>query len=409
MDRPVTRRSVQVPLTLHEPEERARGGSGSVVAKMYRGPSMTAANPISPLHRAIALPGRRKVTLVAELGRGSMGVAYRAVLETASFVRRPVVVKLYDLASSDEPESTLATLGRAVQRAAYVIHPNAVQTYELATIDGRNAVVLTEHVEGTTLARFMASRTQMGRRIPLDLALFVTTEIAEALGAARSASTPEGAHAGLAHLDVNAQQVLLSNHGEVKLSDFGLAQISRWGSSVRTRDALFRRASSTAPEMARGRAGDTRSDVFSLGIVMREMLIGPRFPADITEAQAVAHSRAGHVPPTFVELQIHAEVRAILQRALEVDPLRRYPHATAMAYDLRRVGLSMGVGDGRMFLRSLLAETAAFAQVDADTDERPSLPDATPSDVPGDRESGLVLKAPRILSPKRTKSGGEPG
>ena len=113
------------------------------------------------------------------------------MLETDSFVRRPVVVKLYDLASSDEPESTLATLGRAVQRAAYVMHPNAVQTYELATIDRRNALVLTEYVEGMTLARFMASRTQMGRRIPLNLALRLAT-MAEALGAARSASTQKG-------------------------------------------------------------------------------------------------------------------------------------------------------------------------------------------------------------------------
>ncbi len=368
---------------------------------------MTSANPISPLHRSIALPGRRKVTLVAELGRGSAAVAYRGILETDSFVRRPVVVKLYDLGTSDEPESALITLGRAAQRAGYVVHPNAVQTYELAMIDRRHAIVITELVEGMTLATFMARRTRIGRRIPLDLALFVTTEIAEALSGARLATTPEGVHAGIAHLDVTTQQVLLSTFGEVKLSDFGLGQVARWGSGVRSRAEVASRAASTAPEMARGRPGDTRSDVFSLGIVLREMLIGPRFAADITETQALEHARDGYVPPTFTELQIHPEVRAILQRALEVDPARRYPHATAMAYELRRVGLSMGVGDGRMFLRSLIAELGALEEpVDPITDEHPSLDEITPREVPGDRESGLVLKAGKIPLPKRLKING---
>jgi serine/threonine protein kinase len=373
---------------------------------------MTSADPISPLHKSIALPGRRKVTLVAELGRGSAAVAYRAILETDSFVRRPVVVKLYDLGSSDEPESALITLGRAAQRAGYVVHPNAVQTYELAMIDRRHALVITELVEGTTLASFMARRARVGRRIPLDLALFVTTEIAEGLSGARMATTPEGVHAGIAHLDVTTQQVLLSNFGEVKLSDFGLGQVARWGSGVRSRQSghgLASRAASTAPEMARGRAGDTRSDVFSLGIVLREMLIGPRFAADVTETQALEHARDGHVPPTFLELQIHTEVRAILQRALEVDPARRYPHATAMAYDLRRVGLSMGVGDGRMFLRSLIAELGALEEpIDPITDEHPSLDEITPREIPGDRESGLVLKATKLTipTPKRLKING---
>jgi serine/threonine-protein kinase len=357
------------------------------------------------------LTGRRKLTLLAELRRGSVAVAYRAVLEADGFLRRPVLVKLYDFGASDEPEAAFVALGRAAQRAAYVLHPNVVQTYELARIDRRRAIVVTEWIEGMTLAEFMASRagasTKAGRRIPLDLALFVTTELAEALGAARAATTPEGDPAGIAHLDVSAHQVLLSHHGEVKLSDFGLAHVSRWGSSVRSREGISKRAVATAPELARGRAGDTRSDVFSLGIVLREMLIGPRFDADVTETQALAHVRAGTVPPTFTELQIHPEVRAILQRALEVDPGRRYPHATAMAYELRRVGLSMGVGDGRMFLRSLLAETVALDEVlEPDTDEHPSLPDVGVVDIPGDRESGLVLKAPAVTPPKRTKLGG---
>ena len=69
-----------------------------------------------------------------------------------------------------------------------------------------------------------------------------------------------------------------------------------------------------APEIARGRAGDTRSDVFSLGVILREMLIGPRFPSTLSEAQALEHARDGFVPTTFLELQLPKEVRSIMAR-----------------------------------------------------------------------------------------------
>jgi serine/threonine protein kinase len=373
---------------------------------------MPVATPRMPPPQTIALPGRRKVILLAELGRGTAATAYRAILETDSFIRRPVVVKIFDLSSSDEPDAALVGLGRAAQRAAYVVHPNAVQTYEMALVGRNHAAVVTELVEGTTLERLVRGQARAGeaggggRRIPLDLALFITTEIAEALSGARVATTPDGTHAGMSHLDVSLHQVLLSFHGEVKLSDFGLAQVALWGSRIRTIQSISERWASVAPEVAQGRAGDTRSDVFSLGIIFREMLIGPRFAPDVSDAEAVEHTRDGFIPPTFLELQLPPEVSRILRRALEPDPSRRYSHATAMAYELRRVALSMGVGDGRMFLRNAIAEQTAMAtipppatqtlapfEVDAETTEELEIADIETPRLVEDRTSGLILKA----------------
>jgi serine/threonine-protein kinase len=342
---------------------------------------------------------------------------YRAVLETDAFVRRPVAAKLYDVSSSDEPDVALVAIGRAVQRGAYVVHPNAVQILDMSLVDRARALVITELVEGTTLASLMGSLGQSGRRLPLDLALFIATEIAEALSGARIAQTPEGVSAGMAHLDVSAHQVLLSQHGEVKLSDFGLAQVSRWGSSVRSLQGLAARAASMPPEIARGCAGDLRSDVFSLGILLREMLVGPRFGADVSETKALEHARDGFIPPTFSEMQLHPELRTILHRATEPDPSRRYPHATAMAYELRRVSLPLGVGDGRMFLRSMIAETAIpeLEPIDPDTDEHDALEEITPREgqplqpYQADRESGLILKATRSRSDKPRDTNGTDG
>ncbi len=362
----------------------------------------------SPRDASIPLTSRRRITLVSELGRGGAAIVHRGILE--GDLRRAVAVKVFDLSSSDEPEGAIVSMARAAQRAACVVHPNVVQVIDFAAFDdNRQAALVQELVEGTTLARLVEAHARAGRKLPLDLALFVATEIAEALSGARMATTPEGLLAGLAHLDLAMHQVLLSMHGEVKLSDFGLAAAARWGSSVRTMRAITLRAASMAPEIARGGPGDTRSDVFSLGILLREMLVGPRFAPDVTEAQALEQARDGFVPSTFLELQLPADVRAILRQALELDPARRYPHATAMAYELRRVALSMGVGDGRVFLRAAVASLCSSQSVtvappaasrarslfhdDEATEELDLDAVRLPSSIPPDRSSGLIRKA----------------
>jgi serine/threonine protein kinase len=396
---------------------------------------MTLATPLTPPPDGLSflLPGRRRLSLVAEIGRGEVAKVYRAVVESDAFVRRLVAVKMYEATFGDEPDATLLALGRLAQSAVHVQHPNAVALYELAVIDATRAALLMELVEGTTLERLSRHHAAAGHKLPLDLALFICTEVAEALSGARMATTPEGILAGMPHLDVAAHQVLLSLHGEVKLSDFGLAQIARMaaprGSSVRPLRPSGARWGSVAPEIACGRPGDTRSDVFSLAILLRDMLVGPRFGPDVGEDEALEQARAGHVPPTFLELQLPPDVRAILGHALEVDPARRFPHAASMAYELRRVALSMGVGDARMFLRaSIAAMLSGYALEDAPisgdlfeprkTDpvgafgpDEPTqeleldLEDMTAPRVPADRTSGLILKAERLPRGKRDSAG----
>jgi hypothetical protein len=159
---------------------------------------------------------------------------------------------------------------------------------------------------------------------------------------------------------------------------------------MRSIRAIACRAATMSPEIAQGRPGDTRSDVFSLGVVLREMLVGPRFATTLSDTEALAHARDGYVPSTFLELQLPKDVRNILRRALETDPALRYPHATAMAYELRRVALTMGVGDGRMFLRSALEKEHA-ATLSSPGDEDAS--QEGPETVRGSRHEGVALVA----------------
>ena len=314
---------------------------------------MARATPITPPPLGAIPIGDRKVQLGAPMGQGSMATVYRATLGSAHGVRRTVACKLFAVFPTDEHDAAVETLKRAVQRAACIRHANVAATYEFGLI-GPQAYILSELVEGTSLGAFVQTLALRSRRMPLDLGMFIATEIAEGLTAARSARNHDGLKLGMTHADLSSRDVLLSWGGDVKVTDFAIGAARHAASSVRSLAKLARRADTMSPEVARGADGDARSDVFSLGVVMRQMLSGPRFLRDVSDADGLRYAREGFVQPITFEPHLPDEVRVIISRALEIDPERRFPHSGAMAYDLRRVALGLGVGDARVFLRSML-------------------------------------------------------
>jgi len=290
-----------------------------------------------------------------------MATVYRGLLEGAFRVRRPVAVKVFDVLATEERDSIATALARAVRHAALVQHPNVAEIHDFALISNAQPVVISELVEGVSLAALLAALASAGRKMPTDIAIFVAHEIAEALEGAREARTIEGLAMHVVHQALSACDVLMSWHGVVKVTDFGLASAFRSAPIKKPADRL-RRLSTLAPEVARGKRGDARSDVFSLGVLLREMLVGPRFPAGTSEGQAGIWAREGHVEGRLLDPQVPAPLGPIVARALELDPQHRYAHAGAMAFDLRRVCLSMGVGDGRIFLRSMLEDVCGVGR-----------------------------------------------
>lgn len=303
----------------------------------------------------MALGGGRLARVGAQIGRGSTATVYRASIESAFGLRRAVAVKVFDVIASDERDAVLEALANAARLSACVRHPNVARVEDFRLAAPSQPYLVQELVEGYSLAQLAAHAAARRQRLPLDVALFVVIETAEALSAALLACGPEGVRLGIVHGELSPSDVLLSWHGEVKVSDFGVgAGIARAASGVRSVRAIARRVRALAPEVARGRPGDARSDVFSLGVMLREMCVGPRFPESTTEAEALAWARDGVVHRGMFEPQLPGALSSILARSLERDPSRRYPHAGALAYELRRVALAMGVGDGRAFLRGAL-------------------------------------------------------
>jgi serine/threonine protein kinase len=303
----------------------------------------------------IALGAGRRLSLGATLGSGTFSNVYAATLTLPFGLTRVVAAKVFRLPGSDDHEPATAVVRRAAQTLALVNHPNVVELLELGIFDGHPLLVC-ELVDGLSLRRLNDWFAELHRRMPLDLALFVGVEIAEGINGVRLAKNPKGMQLGAAHLDLSPKDVLLSRNGEVKVGGFGLGGIRQLESSVQSNSTLAARAGYLSPEIACGDRGDARSDVFTLGVMLREMLVGPRMPANVAGTEAVRLAREGYIHPVTFEPQLPPSVKAVLDRALEPEPKDRFPHAGAMAFELRRAALALGVGDGRMALRSMLAK-----------------------------------------------------
>lgn len=342
---------------------------------------------IPPPSHHVPLGEGRALHLGAQIGRGTMATVYRGSVEGRFSVRRPVAVKVFDVIASDEHDAVLASLVSAARRTACVRHPNVVRVEDFGMIAPAQPYATLELVEGRTLMRLLEQLGRQHERLPLDVALFIGLEVAEGLAGARVARSHEGLRMALVHGELSPSDVLLSWQGEVKVGDFGMGSASRAASGVRSAGATAARIRALAPEVARGRPGDARSDVFSLGVLLHEMLIGSRFPPDVSDAQALVMARDGLVHRSIFEPHPPSLVRTLLERSLERDPALRFPHAGAVAYELRRAALTMGVGDGRTFLRSALAR--AFGEGGVDDDDTVGAP-------PAPRASGVIDRFARL-------------
>jgi serine/threonine protein kinase len=342
------------------------------------GEGMRCIHPASP--NALTLSDGRVLTLVEPIGRGTLGEVHRGVLESTWGVRRPVAVKVLNAVPEDDRGEILRRLARTARRAACIRHPSVVQTLEVDRTDGEVAAqsfVVMELVCGESLASLLDSWRASAIRVPVDFALVVALKIAEGLGAALYSETAEGALTALVHGDLSPRQVLVSDQGEVKIGDFGQADLRDLVSHVRSRYGI----AYTAPEVASGLPADPRSDVFGIGVMLREMLLGPRFAPKTPIDEVVKLVRDGRMHESVFEPNLPRDLRAVIDRALEPNPAQRFPHARALAFDLRRELLRMGLCDAQTCIRQAVV---GWCEVRGGTGENPSL---TKSDVVPRRSS----------------------
>jgi eukaryotic-like serine/threonine-protein kinase len=254
--------------------------------------------------------GRYQIEAV--LGRGGMGVVYKAYDPQ---IDRPVALKLVraDLLDGDERADYLERLRREAQAAGRCTHPNIVALYDYSMHEG-NPFLVMEYVRGMSVAQALAR----GTRFRQDEAVFIVGQLLEGLGCAHGL--------GVVHRDVKPANILLVEDGRVKVTDFGLSRIG--GSTLTQTGSLMGTPSYMSPEQCRGDEADYRSDLFSAGVVLHEMLAGERpFPGrDVT----VLIKQILYDEPPDLKGIVPDYLAASVRRALAKRPEDRFPSAAAM-------------------------------------------------------------------------------
>ena len=264
-----------------------------------------------------------RYALTEEVGRGSMGTVYRA---SDPLIERVVAIKTIDLARLDDGSlEPRARFLREAKAAGRLSHPGIVTIFDVGELEDIAFIVM-ELVEGRSLKDIL----DRGEPIPLAAALAILVQTADALDFAH--------RHGVVHRDVKPGNVMLTRHGTVKITDFGIARIDQ---TKRTRTGILVGSPGyMSPEQLSGKAIDGRSDVFSLGSLLYELATGrgpfdAERPEDVVTLMANITSRP-HEPPSAVNAALPASIDAIAARALAKRPADRYASAAEMAGDLRR-------------------------------------------------------------------------
>jgi len=274
-------------------------------------------------------------TLLEHVATGGMAEVWKARMRGVEGFQKTVAIKRILPHMTDNAEFVGMFIDEA-KLAAQLSHPNIVHIYDLGKI-GRDYYIAMEYVEGKDLRSLLNAGRRRDLPLPLALSLMIAARVASALDYAHRKRDFEDRELGLVHRDVSPQNVLLTYDGDVKLCDFGIAKAVSKASQTQM-GALKGKLQYMSPEQAWGRAVDARSDLFSLGSVLFEMVTGERLFQGESEISVLEAVRQGRVrSPRQVNPAVPKEVDEIVTRALAVDPQARFQTAGEMKQRLEAV------------------------------------------------------------------------
>ncbi len=263
------------------------------------------------------LGGRYEID--SELGHGGMAEVY---LGTDQVLGRQIAVKILSSQYSRD-DSFVARFRREAQTAAALNHPNVVSVFDTGSDDGTHYIVL-EYIQGKTLGQVIK---EDGRLMP-ERAVEIGESVASGLAFAH--------RNGIVHRDVKPGNIMLTPTGDVKVMDFGIARAASSAAITQTATVLGT-AAYFSPEQAQGEPVDARSDIYSLGCVLYEMVTATApFVGDSPLAVAYKHVREDPVPPSQLNPDVTPALDAIVLKCMAKNPANRYQTAEDLRADLQR-------------------------------------------------------------------------
>lgn len=334
--------------------------------------------------------------LLEKIAVGGMAEVYRARKHGIAGFEKIVVIKkiLPELAQDTEFIQLFQDEARITSR---LLHTNIVQVFDYSRL-GNEYFIAMEYVHGLDLARLLVRARNQGP-FPMALGLLIAAELLKALAFAHSRTGDEGQALNVVHCDISPQNVLLSYSGEVKLTDFGISRAAFQASGQH--QVIRGKYAYMAPEQVEGRPLDGRTDLFSLAIVIYEVLTGKRLFKAATRDKTLDRVRRAEVPsPRAARSEISEDLEGWLLRALARRPEDRFSSAEEMLEGLTAVRVREGHrasnNDLASYLKTVVEASAAAARGDA------SAPPAAPVPGRGSPPVALVVLAVEASPPPRS-------
>jgi serine/threonine protein kinase len=300
-----------------------------------------------------------RYALLEKVATGGMAEVFRATRRGVEGFEKVVAVKRILPHLSTNKDFVEMFIAEA-KMVASLSHPNIVQIFDLGKIDDSYYIAM-EFVEGKDL-RTILTRARNQSTLPgVDLAALVAARVSAALEYAHRHRDSDGRDLRIVHRDVSPQNILLSDEGEVKLVDFGIAKAATKASHTDT-GSLRGKLLYMSPEQAWGKPLDKRSDLFALGAVFFEILTGHLLFSASSEMSVLERVReARFVPPSSLNPAVPIELEAVVMRLLNKNPAERYQDASEVLLDLDsylRRRPAVGSGDLSRFVKKLFAREA---------------------------------------------------
>jgi serine/threonine-protein kinase len=293
--------------------------------------------------------------ITRKIFEGGMGIVYEAEQHGArNFVKR-VAMKVIRQDYANQKQFIENFIGEA-RLVADLIHTNIVQTYHLGETRGLYFICM-ELIHGVNLEQFAHQLAQKKITLPVELAVFITSRVARGLAYAHAKTDEAGKPLGIVHRDVSFKNIMIAFAGDVKLTDFGIAK-ARGFLQDNEGEVVAGKADYMSPEQADFRVTDKRSDLFSAGVVLGNLLLGRNIFKGASADES--RDRIMTLPlPDYCQIdpRIDRRLNEILHRTLARDVSQRYATADELLYDLEYYIYHKGYGPTNETLGKFMRET----------------------------------------------------